>query len=46
MVCMLFFGFGVDKDIVNEDNDKFIQELHKNLIHEVHEISRGIGQSK
>jgi hypothetical protein len=46
MTLMFFFGFGVDKNVVDEDNDKLIQKVHKDLIHEIHEISGGIGQSK
>jgi hypothetical protein len=43
MGCMLFFRLGVDKNVINEDNNILIQKLHENLIHEIHEISRGIG---
>ena len=43
MLLMLLFRLGIDQDVVNENNDKLIQEIHKNLIHEIHEISGGIG---
>ena len=42
----LFFGLGVDKDIIDEDNHELVEVLHENLIHEIHEISWGIGQAK
>jgi hypothetical protein len=43
MGCMLFFRLGVNKNVINEDNNKLIQKLHENVIHEIHEIGRGIG---
>ena len=43
---MLFFIFGIHKDVINEDNDKLIKVLHEHSIHQIHEIGRGIGQSK
>ena len=43
---MLFFGLGVDKDIINEDNHELVEVIHEDLVHEIHEISRGIGQAK
>ena len=46
MFSMLFFSLGVDKDIINEDNHELVEVLHEYLIHEIHEISRGIGQTK
>jgi hypothetical protein len=46
MYCMLFLGLGIDQDVVNEHHHKFVKELHEYLIHEIHEIVRGIGQAK
>src|SRR3954466_12395183 len=43
---MFFFPFGINQNVIDENNDKLIQEVHKNLIHEVHEIRGGIGLSK
>ena len=46
MLFMLLFGLGVDENVVDEHNDKLVQKVHEDLIHEIHEISGGIGQSK
>ena len=43
---MLFFIFGVDKNVVDEHNNKLVQTLHEHLIHEIHEIGRSIRQTK
>jgi hypothetical protein len=43
---MLFFIFGIDQDVVNEDHDKIVQLWHENGVHQVHEICRSIGESK
>jgi hypothetical protein len=43
MGCMLYFGLGINKNVIDEDNNKLIQKLHEYLIHEVHKIGRGIG---
>jgi hypothetical protein len=40
---MFFYTSGVDKDVIDEDNDKLIQLLHEHLVHEVHEVGGGIG---
>jgi hypothetical protein len=36
VMFMIFVTLGVDKDVVNEDYDKFIKLFHKYLIHEIH----------
>jgi hypothetical protein len=46
MLSMLFLTFRKDQDVINEDHDKLVQLLHKNRVHQVHEVSGGIGQSK
>jgi hypothetical protein len=46
MLLMLFLVLGVDQDIINEHHDKLIQILHKDLVHQVHEVGRCIGQTK
>jgi hypothetical protein len=43
---MLFSTSRIDKYVINQDNDKLIQFFHEDLVHEVHEVSRGIGESK
>jgi hypothetical protein len=39
MFCMFLFVFGIDQDIIDENNDKFVELWHENRVHEVHEIS-------
>jgi hypothetical protein len=46
MFCMLFLGLGIYQDVVNEHHHKLVKELHEYLIHDIHEIGRGIGQAK
>src|ERR1041385_5780722 len=46
MLGMLFFRLGIYQDIMNEHHHKLVEVLHENLVHEVHEISRGIGKSE
>jgi hypothetical protein len=46
MLIMLFLTLRKDQDVINEDYDKLIQLFHKNRVHQVHEVSRGVGQTK
>jgi hypothetical protein len=46
MFCVLFLRLGVDQNVINEHHHKFVKELHEHLVHEIHEIGRGIGQAK
>jgi hypothetical protein len=46
MLFMFFLTFRKDQDIVNEDHDKLVQFFHENRIHQVHEVSGGVGQTK
>jgi hypothetical protein len=46
MLCMLFFVFGIDQDVINEDHDKLVRLRHEYGVHQVHEMCRSIGDSK
>jgi hypothetical protein len=46
MFGMLFFVFGIDKDIIDKDHYEFVERRHKHGVHEVHEIGWGIGETK
>ena len=46
VLLVLFCSLGVDEDIVDKDHYKLIQVLHKDLVHEVHEICMSIGKSE
>jgi hypothetical protein len=43
---MIFWSFRVDQDVVNEDHNKFVEFLHENRIHEVHEVGWSISETK
>ena len=43
---MFLLSFGIDKDVVYEDYDEFIQEWPENPVHEVHKHRRSIGHPK
>jgi hypothetical protein len=46
MPHMLFFIFGVDQDVINEDHNKLVQLRHEFGVHQVYEMCRSIGESK
>ncbi|MFS7972908.1 hypothetical protein Hanom_Chr09g00850361 [Helianthus anomalus] len=46
MLLMVNLTFGVNEDVIDEDNDKFIQVRFTNAIHEIHECSRCICEPK
>jgi hypothetical protein len=46
MLFMLFFILRIDQDVINEDHNKLVQLCHENRVHQVHEVSGGIGQPK
>jgi hypothetical protein len=46
MLFMFFLRPGVNKDVINKDDNKIVEVFHEHLIHEVHEIGESIGQSK
>ena len=41
-----FFTLSLDEGVIDEDHHKLIQEIHKYLIHHMHEEGRGIGESE
>jgi hypothetical protein len=46
MLFMLFLTLRKEQDVINEDHDKLVHLFHKNRVHQVHEVSGGIGQTK
>jgi hypothetical protein len=44
MPFMLFLILRIDQDVINEDHDKLVELCHEYRVHQVHEVSRGIGQ--
>jgi hypothetical protein len=45
-VKMLFLTLRKDQDVVNENHNKLVQLFHKNRVHQVHEVSGCVGQTK
>jgi hypothetical protein len=43
MLLMLFLVLGLIQDVINENHNKLVQILHKDLVHQVHEVGRCIG---
>jgi hypothetical protein len=46
MLFMLFLTFQKDQDVINEAHDKLVQLFHENWVHQLHEVSGGVGQTK
>jgi hypothetical protein len=46
MILMIFLTLRKDQDVINEDQNKLVQLFHENQVHQVHEVSGGIGQTK
>jgi hypothetical protein len=46
MLFMLFLTLRKEQDVVNEDHDKLVHLFHENRLHQVHKVSRGVGQTK
>ena len=46
VLLMLFFRLGEDEYVINEDDNKLVLVFHEDLVHEVHEVGRGIVQPK
>jgi hypothetical protein len=44
MPIMFFLVLQIDQDVINEDHDKLVQLCHEYIVHQVHEVSGGIGQ--
>jgi len=43
---MIFFGLGINKNIIDKDDHKDIKFLHEDAIHQIHEISQCIGEAE
>jgi hypothetical protein len=43
---MRFLILRIDQDVINEDHIKLVQLCHEYGVHQVHEMSRSIGQPK
>jgi hypothetical protein len=46
MVRMIFQIFGINQNIINVDHYEFIEFLHKDKVHEIHEVCWCIGKTK
>jgi hypothetical protein len=43
---MIFWILRVDQYVINKDHNKFVEFLHEDRIHEIHEICWSIGKTK
>jgi len=43
---MVFLGLGINENIIDKDDHKDIKFLHEDAIHQIHEISRSIGEAE
>jgi hypothetical protein len=46
MLRMLFFGLGIDKNIIQIDHHKLVKVFHEDRVHESRESCWGIGEAK
>jgi hypothetical protein len=46
MFGVFFLAFGIDENIIDKDHDEFIELRHEHGVHEVHEVSWGICETK
>jgi CDP-glycerol glycerophosphotransferase (TagB/SpsB family) len=46
MLFMLFLTLRKYQDVIYEDHDKLVQVFHENRVHQVHEVSGGVVQTK
>ena len=46
VTSMIFLGLGINENIINKDDHKDIKFLHEDAIHQIHEISRCIGEAE
>jgi hypothetical protein len=46
MTLMLFGILGIDQNVINENHDKLLQFYHEYGVHQIHDVSGGIDQSK
>jgi hypothetical protein len=46
MVRMIFWIFGINQNVINEDHYKFVEFLHEDRVHEIHKVCWCIGKTK
>jgi hypothetical protein len=46
MLFLFFLTLRKDQDVIYEDHNKLVQLFHENRVHEVHEVSGSVGQTK
>jgi hypothetical protein len=46
MIGMFVLLFGIDQNIIDEDHYEFVQLRHKYVVHEIHEVGWGIGETE
>ena len=46
VLYVIFYFLKIDQDIIDKHDHKLIKLRHEYLVHQIHEIGRGIGQPK
>ena len=46
MTSMILLGLGINENVIDKDDHKDIKFLHEDAIHQIHEISRCIGEAE
>ena len=46
MFLVFVLSLGVNEDATNEHHQKFIQEVHKHLVHHMHKECMGVGEAE
>ena len=46
VISMVMWVGRIDEDIVQENQDEFVQVLTKEIVHHVHKLGRGVGDAK
>ena len=46
VTSMIFLCLGINENVIDKDDHKDIKFLHEDAIHQIHEISRRIGEAE
>jgi hypothetical protein len=46
MFSMVLLALGINKNVIDKNHDELVKLQHKNRIHEIHKVGRGICETK
>ena len=46
MFLVFVLALGVNEDVINEHHHKFVQEVHKHLVHHMHKECRSVSEAE